>query len=57
MSFALLFDINLVTVAQVSRSHSPIFDLAVRHLDEEYVQNVVETRTLAICGTLLTVNW
>ena len=51
MSNALLVDINWVTVAQVSRSHSPVFDLAVRHLDE----NVVESST--ICGTLLTVNW
>ena len=28
--YALSFDINWVTVAQVSRSHSPVFDMAVR---------------------------
>ncbi len=31
MSYALSFDINLVTVVQVSRSHLPAFDLAVRY--------------------------
>ena len=28
-----------VTLVQVSRSHSPVFDLTVRHLDEVYLQN------------------
>ena len=44
-TFALSFDINWVTVTQVSRSHSPVFDLAVRHSDEVYLQYVVESRT------------
>ncbi len=46
MSNVLLFDNNWVTVAQVSRSHSPVVDLAVRHLHEVYLQNVVEPRTV-----------
>ncbi len=44
MSYALSFDINLVTVVQVSRPHSLAFDLALRHLQKVYLQNVVETR-------------
>ena len=46
MSNALLFDKNWVTVAPVSRSHSPVFDLAVRQMHEVYLQNVVEPRTV-----------
>ena len=45
-SQALLFDINWITVVQVSRSHSPVFDLSVTHIDEVYLQNVVEFRTV-----------
>ena len=40
------FDINWVTVVQVSRSRSPVVDLAVRNLDKVYLQDVVETRTV-----------
>ncbi len=55
MSYASLIDINQVTVAQVSRSHSPVFDLAVRNLqDEVYLWNVAVS---TICGIFLTVNW
>ena len=46
MSYALSFDINWVTGVQVSRSHSPVFVLAVKHLDGLYLQNVVESRTV-----------
>ncbi len=45
-SYALSFDINFVNVVQVSRSHSLAFDLADRHLEEVYLPNVVETRTV-----------
>ena len=34
MNYILSFDINWVTVTQVSKTHSPVFDLAVRHLDK-----------------------
>ena len=42
----LVIDINWITVTQVSRSHSPVSDLTVKHADEVYLQNLVESRTL-----------
>ena len=52
MSYALLFDINWVTVVLVSRSHSPVFDLAVRHF---YV--VVVVVAAAAAAAVVVVNF
>ncbi len=44
MSYALPSGINWVTITQMLKSHSLVFDLAVIHLDGVYLQNAVESR-------------
>ncbi len=39
-------NINWATITQVSRSHSSISNLVVRHSEGVYLQNVVESKTV-----------